>query len=160
MSASADKTLAVTADKSRLRHHDFATVVPRTKWLNDEIVNGLLLWLDHAINLASGITDIQTETRKILVQNSFFFQHIRDRGVRNTQRALGRKGVRKANFLDIDSIIMPVCENKHWTLIVVRPQKRTMSHMDSLTDCANEKYISLIIAWIKDVLEEKFDKNE
>jgi hypothetical protein len=43
---------------------------------------------------------------------------------------------------------------------VVRPQKWTVSHMDSLTDCANERYISLTIAWIKDVLEEKFDKNE
>jgi hypothetical protein len=46
MRASADKTLAFTADKIGLRHHDFATVVPRTESLNNEIVNGLLLgWI-------------------------------------------------------------------------------------------------------------------
>jgi len=154
------KILAQTAENTGLHQHDFAKVVPPTVWLNDEIVNGSLLWLEQAINSAAGITNVKTQTRKTLVLSSFFFPNLQKKGPLNTQRPLGRKGVKKENFLDIDSIFMPICEHSHWTLIVVRPQKRTVSHMDSMSPRGNNKYTNLTMAWVKDMLQEKFKEDE
>ncbi|KAI6781994.1 Ubiquitin-like-specific protease-like protein [Emericellopsis cladophorae] len=154
------KILAQTAENTGLQQHDFAKVVPPTVWLNDEIVNGALLWLEQAINSAAGITNVKTQTRKTLVLSSFFFPNLQKKGPLNTQRPLGRKGVKMENFLDIDSIFMPICEHSHWTLIVVRPQKRTVSHMDSMCPRGNNKYTSLTMAWVKDMLKERFKEDE
>ena len=143
-----------------MRRHDFAKVVSSTEWLNDEIVNGSLMWLDQAINSAAGIKDVKRATRKCLTMSSFFFKRLQDQGVARTQRTLRRYGVEKRNFLDVDTILLPICERAHWTLLVVRPSKRTVAHMDSLNSRGNPAYTNLAVSWLKDVLEEKFIKDE
>ncbi|KAI5457243.1 hypothetical protein BGZ63DRAFT_427964 [Mariannaea sp. PMI_226] len=158
--AASSTTLATTAEGVDLRRHDFAKVVPPTEWLNDEIVNGSLNWLDQAVNAAAGIKDVKKFTRKCLAMSSFFFKRLQDQGVTRTQRTLRRYGVEKRNFLDVDTILMPICEHSHWTLLVIRPSKRTVAHMDSLNPQGNRAYINLALAWIKDVLEEKFVQDE
>ncbi|KAJ3461873.1 hypothetical protein MRS44_010426 [Fusarium solani] len=158
--AAATTTLAKTIEGVDLRRHDFAKVVSSTEWLNDEIVNGSLMWLDQAINSAAGIKDVKRVTRKCLTMSSFFFKRLQDQGVARTQRTLRRYGVEKRNFLDVDTILLPICERAHWTLLVVRPSKRTVAHMDSLNSRGNPAYTNLAVAWLKDVLEEKFIKDE
>ncbi|KAH7146579.1 hypothetical protein EDB81DRAFT_651499 [Dactylonectria macrodidyma] len=153
-------TLATTGEGVDLRRHDFAKVVPATEWLNDEIVNGSLNWLDQAVNSAAGIKDVKRNTRKCLALSSFFFKRLQDQGVRQTQRTLRRYGVEKRNLLDIDTILMPICERSHWTLLVIRPSKRTVAHMDSLNPRGNASNTALALAWMKDVLEEKFQATE
>jgi hypothetical protein len=153
-------SLAKSAEGVDLRRHDFAKVVSATEWLNDEIVNASLLWLDRAINSAAGIKDVKQTTRKCFTLGSFFFKRLQDQGVRSTQRTLRRYGVEKRNFLDIDTILLPICEHSHWTLIVIRPSKRTVAHMDSINAGGNSAYTSRAMAWIKDVLEEKFVQDE
>ncbi|KAF4982539.1 hypothetical protein FZEAL_1849 [Fusarium zealandicum] len=158
--AASTTTLAKTLEGVDLRRHDFAKVVPSTEWLNDEIVNGSLAWLDQAINSAAGIKDVKKNTRKCLAMSSFFFKRLQDQGVARTQRTLRRYGVEKRNFLDVDTILLPICEHSHWTLLIIRPSKRTVAHMDSLNARGNSVYTSLGVAWLKDVLEEKFIKDE
>ncbi|KAL2680708.1 hypothetical protein Neosp_008311 [[Neocosmospora] mangrovei] len=158
--AATTTTLAKTIEGVDLRRHDFAKVVSSTEWLNDEIVNGSLMWLDQAINSAAGIKDVKRATRKCLTMSSFFFKRLQDQGVARTQRTLRRYGVEKRNFLDVDTILLPICERAHWTLLVVRPSKRTVAHMDSLNSRGNPAYTNLAVSWLKDVLEEKFIKDE
>lgn len=152
--------LAKTGEGIDLRRHDFAKVVAPTEWLNDEIVNGSLNWLDQAINSAAGIKDVKKTTRKCLAMSSFFFKRLQDQGVKNTQRTLRRFGVEKRNFLDVNTILLPICERSHWTLLVIRPSKRTIAHMDSMNPHGSRAYTNLAAAWIKDVLEEQFKGDE
>lgn len=158
--AAAATTLARTSEGVELRQHDFSKVVSPTEWLNDEIVNGSLAWLDQAINSAAGIKDVKKHTRKCWATGSFFFTRLREQGVQGTQRTLRRNGVYKTNFLDLDSILIPICELSHWTLLVIRPSKRTIAHMDSMNPRGKEAYIKLAKEWMKNVLEENFIENE
>lgn len=152
-------TIATTNEGTTLRSHDFATVVPATEWLNDEIVNGSLNWLDKAINSAAGITDVKKQTRKCLAMSSFVWKRLQDQ-VTGTQRMLRRSGVTKDNLLLIDTILLPICERSHWTLLVIRPSKRTIAHMDSLNPAGNSKYTERGLDWMKDVLEDNFVADE
>ncbi|KAG5952256.1 hypothetical protein E4U53_001333 [Claviceps sorghi] len=158
--ANASTTLATTAEGVELRRHDFAKIVPPTEWLNDEIVNGSLNWLDQFINTAAGIKDPKKSTRKCLAMSSFFFKRLQEQGVTRTQRTLRRYGVDKKNLLDIDTILLPICEHSHWTLVVIRPSKRTIAHMDSLNPRGSQRYIDLGLAWLKDMMEEQFVDDE
>jgi hypothetical protein len=155
-------TLAVTGEGIDLRRHDFAKVVPETEWLNDEIVNASLNWLDKAINTAAGIKDAKKQTRKCLAMSSFFFKQLREKGVVNfkSERTLRRYGVDKKNLLDVDTILLPICENSHWTLLVVRPSKRTVSHMDSLNPRGSPAITNLAMAWLKQLLDDGFKESE
>ncbi|KAK0390066.1 hypothetical protein NLU13_3639 [Sarocladium strictum] len=163
LSAAPNESLASTAEGTELRRHDFAKVVPSTVWLNDEIVNGALLWLDRAINSAAGIKDPKKQTRKCLALSSFFWKRLVELQGKNTQRTLRRSGVEPRNFLDIETILLPICESNHWTLVVVRPTKRTVAYMDSMrpdrpvTDF--KRYTSLTLAWLRDVLGPKFEED-
>lgn len=153
-------TLATTREGVDLRRHDFAKVVPPTEWLNDEIINGSLNWLDHAINSAAGIKDVRRLTRKCLSMSSFFFKRLQEQGVSGTQRTLRRCGVEKNNMLDVDTILLPICEHSHWTLLVIRPSKRTVAHMDSMNPRGTQSYIDKALEWIKDFLGDMFVEDE
>jgi hypothetical protein len=160
LNAASSTCLAKSAEGVDLRKHDFAKIVSSTEWLNDEIVNASLVWLDRAINSAAGIKDVKRNTRKIWTPGSFFFKRLQDQGTGNTQRTLRRYGIEKRNFLDIDTILLPICEHSHWTLLVIRPSKRTVAHMDSINAGGNRSYTTRAMAWIRDILEEKFIEDE
>ncbi|GKT49430.1 ubiquitin-protein ligase E3A [Colletotrichum spaethianum] len=160
LQAHPSKTLAVTAESVELRKHDFAKVVPETEWLNDEIVNGSLQWLDRYVNAAAGATDVKSPNRVCLAMGSFFYKRLEDNGVQNTERALRRYGVTKANFLKLETILMPICKNNHWTLLVVRPQKRTVSHMDSFNPRGSAAHANRALAWVKAFLGNDYKADE
>lgn len=148
--------LAVTGEGVELRRSDFAKVVPPTEWLNDEIVNGALNWLDKAVNSAAGIKNVRIQTRKCAVFNSFFFKMLREQGVKKGVRPLGRMGIKKENFFEVDTLLLPICENSHWTLLVIRPSKRTVSHMDSLNPRGNMEFIKTASEWLNEFLQDDY----
>ncbi|PHH81118.1 hypothetical protein CDD80_2103 [Ophiocordyceps camponoti-rufipedis] len=160
LTATASRSLATTSEGSELRRHDFATVVPPTQWLNDEIINGSLMWMDKAINEAAGVHDVRRQTRKCLTLNSFFFKDLLNKGPCGTERKLRRCGVNKNNLLDVETIVLPICDRSHWTLMVVRPGSRTVMHLDSLDPRGSSTFTSLAMAWLKEVLQEKFVASE
>lgn len=157
--ATGDAVLAATGEGTELRKHDFATVVPATEWLNDEIVNGCLNWLDKAVNGAAGITDVKAQTRKCFSLSSFFWKKLQG-NVTGTQRMLKRSGITKDNLMQVETMLLPICESSHWTLIVIRPGKRTIAHMDSLNPRGREAYTNIAMAWMRDVLADKFAEDE
>ncbi|WQF81469.1 Putative Ulp1 protease family catalytic domain, papain-like cysteine peptidase superfamily [Colletotrichum destructivum] len=160
LQASSSKTLAITAESIELKKHDFAKVIPQTEWLNDEIVNGSLQWVDRYVNAAAGATDVKSPNRICLAMGSFFYKRLEDNGVQNTERALRRYGVTKANFLKLETILMPICKNNHWTLLVVRPQKRTVSHMDSFNPKGSVAHTNRALSWVEAFLGSDYKPSE
>lgn len=153
--AKPDAVLAKAADSTPLHRHDFCRVVPKTEWLNDEIVNGVLSWLDQAVNHIGGVDDPKSQTRKCLVMTSFYYKQI-ETACKNTQRTLKRKGVTKENLLKVNTILLPICEHSHWTLMVINPSKKTVAHVDSLNPRGTKSVTDLALMWMKDALDEKF----
>ena len=148
-------SLAETPE-AKLTSHDFERLIPSTVWLNDNIVNGTLLWVDNFVNEAAGITNVKAQTRKCLMPGSFFFTRLLDHGVEGTERTLRRLGVTKDNILDIETILMPICQVHHWTLVVVEPRKRRISHFDSLNPAGSDGKRALARDWMKSVLGDAF----
>ncbi|KAJ6781070.1 hypothetical protein PWT90_03051 [Aphanocladium album] len=157
--ASPDAVLAKAADSTPLHRHDFCRVIPKTEWLNDEIVNGVLSWLDQAVNHIGGVDDPKTQTRKCLVMTSFYYKQIKT-ACRNTQRTLKRKGITKEQLLKVNTILLPICEHAHWTLMAIKPSRRTVAHVDSLNPRGNKAVTDLALNWMKDALDDKFVASE
>ncbi|XWX01000.1 hypothetical protein V2A60_009025 [Cordyceps javanica] len=157
--ANPDAVLAKAADSTPLHRHDFCRVIPKTEWLNDEIVNGVLSWLDQAVNHIGGVDNPKTQTRKCLVMTSFYYKQIKTT-CKNTQRTLKRKGITKENLLEVNTILLPICEHSHWTLMVINPSKKTVAHIDSLNPRGTKSVTELALMWMKDALDEKFVPGE
>ncbi|KAJ3485975.1 hypothetical protein NLG97_g6708 [Lecanicillium saksenae] len=157
--ASPDAVLAKAADSTPLHRHDFCRVIPKTQWLNDEIVNGVLSWLDQAVNHIGGVDDPKTQTRKCLVMTSFYYKQIKT-ACKNTQRTLKRKGVTKEDLLKVNTILLPICEHSHWTLMAISPSRKTVAHVDSLNPRGNKDVTDLALNWMKDALDDKFVASE
>lgn len=153
--ANPDAVLAKAADSTPLHRHDFCRVIPKTEWLNDEIVNGVLSWLDQAVNHIGGVDDPKAQTRKCLVMTSFYYKQIKT-ACKNTQRTLKRKGITKENLLKVNTILLPICEYSHWTLMVINPSKKTVAHVDSLNPRGSKSVTDLALSWMKDALDDKF----
>lgn len=158
--ASPTTNLATTGQGVELRRHEFAKVVPPTEWLNDEIVNGSLHWLDTAINTAAGIKNVRLQTRKCASFSSYFFKMLRDRGAKSGVRTAKREGITKDNILQVDTLLFPICEASHWTLLVIRPSKKTVAHMDSLNPRGNESFIKLGYEFLREIMGNDFVEKE
>ncbi|KAJ4857448.1 hypothetical protein T069G_08345 [Trichoderma breve] len=142
--------VATTCQGTPLRRHDFATVAAAKTWLNDEIVNGALAELEKQINLVAGITDYKQQGRKCLVMNSFFWPRVKEAGGKKTQSILRRMGVTPKNLLLMDTILIPICQNYHWTLMVIQPKQRKVMHVDSFNH--RSSHPDLALAWMSDYL--------
>lgn len=153
------RVYCTTPEGADLRKHDFVSVLGERNWLNDEIVNGAVVFLDRSINESAGVADFKQQTRKCLALNSFFFKSLLADGYQSTRRKLQRHGVNKNNLLNVDTVLMPVCTNSHWTLVVIRPRLRTVAHMDSLNPEGSGHFIDVTMGLIRHVLEEKFEES-
>lgn len=147
--------LAKSPDGTVLQKKDFETVVRQNQWLNDEIVNATLLHLGNYVNQKAGIKNTRVCTPKIQILNSFVGKNL-DEGRPPTERMLRRAGIRKDNFLDIETILVPLCRGAHWTLVAVRPKHRQIYHMDSLNNRGNPDLIAKVDAWVRGVLGDDY----
>ncbi|CAK7238952.1 MAG: hypothetical protein STHCBS139747_000373 [Sporothrix thermara] len=156
--ADPNKDIAKSPEGTALRRNDFKTVVSKSEWLNDEIVNGFLLHLANYINGKAGITNPKTQTPKCHAFTSFFWKPLSTKGAAGTERWMKRVGVTKDNFLKIDTILIPICESSHWTLVVVRPGRATITHMDSLGSRGAGRPVvtNTVMRWVKDLLKDSF----
>ncbi|KAL6889932.1 hypothetical protein HDV57DRAFT_488097 [Trichoderma longibrachiatum] len=151
-----DMVLATTCQGIPLHRRDFVSVVAAKSWLNDEIVNGALAELDKQINLANGVfvSEAFNKKRKSLVLNSFFWPKMMQTGGRDSQRWLRRAGISTSSFLDLDIVLIPICEAYHWTLLALKPRQRTVVHMDSFNRPSSHP--QLAIEWMKDLLGDAY----
>ncbi|ODA77486.1 hypothetical protein RJ55_07115 [Drechmeria coniospora] len=159
LEGSASLSWCTTPEGTDLRRHDFASVLPETQWLNDEIINGSIMWLDRCINGAAGIKDVKKQTRKCLTLNSFFSKALLEKGTKDADRKLRRSGVTKENMLEVETMLMPVCLQHHWTLLVIRPALRTVSHLDSLNPQGNKRLTDVAMSLVRFILQDKFEES-
>ncbi|KAK4144069.1 uncharacterized protein C8A04DRAFT_28186 [Dichotomopilus funicola] len=151
--------LAKTLEGQSLTRRDFVEkLLPPTAWLNDNIIIGSILYLADYVNKAKGATD---QEPKCAAFTSYFWPRVESHGIGACGRLLRKAGVRKANFLDIDTILIPICSGAHWTLAVIRPGQRTVAHMDSMRSGAGHPTLKAkLLEVVRFILEDKFVEAE
>ncbi|KAJ1325103.1 sentrin-specific protease 1 [Microdochium nivale] len=111
--------------------HDFQQLVPSNVWLNDNIIQASLALTAQDINARAGITKT-SQTPKCVTASSYFYNSFSEGRVRNPARGFKKEwGLTGANFKDVDTILMPINRNSHWTMLVIRPTARTIAYVDS-----------------------------
>lgn len=151
--------LAKTPEGTPLQRKDFETVVPENQWLNDEIVNGALSHLNNYINQKAGIKNTRVQTPKSQLLNSFMGKSLNE-GKPITERMMRRLGVKKENFLQIQTILIPICRGSHWTIVVIRPRHRQIYHLDSLNPAGQQDLKHKALAMVRQFLGSTFIENE
>ena len=158
----ADQTaeLAKSPEGTPLTTRDFERVVTKTEWLNDEIVNSSLMHLANRVNAMAGIHDTKKQPPKCHAFSSFFWPQL-VKGPQSTLRWMKRKGVTKANFLDVETILIPICQSLHWTMVVVQPMRRTVAYMDSMgpQGVGRRGVADVVVKWVEGVLEDKWTED-
>ncbi|KAI1780628.1 cysteine proteinase [Hypoxylon cercidicola] len=145
-------------DSVELTPHDFSRLVPAGAWLNDNAIQAALLHLAIFINNAAGIVP-KKSTPKCVAISSLYWSGFQ----RNKQafpRGLARTwGMRPDNFLDIDTVLIPVNKHNHWTVLVIRPLRRTIAYLDSYYGSPGP-HIRDVRGWLQQFLGPKYVANE
>ncbi|EGS23735.1 specific protease-like protein [Thermochaetoides thermophila DSM 1495] len=151
--------LAKTLEGQPLVRRDFEEkLLPATAWLNDNVIIGAIFYIADYVNTKKGAPN---QEPKCTAFTSFFWPRLLSHGPGGCGRLLRRANVRKANFLDIDTILIPICESSHWTLAVIRPGRRTVSHLDSMAaGRGSERVKAKLLELVKFVLEDQFVEAE
>jgi hypothetical protein len=102
-------------------------------WLNDEIINsGILSAIEFAESLSKGL-------KSVLFLSLGFFDHFRSNKnyineVEVASKMKWMKDWKKDWANQINSLLIPINQSNHWTLMVVYPRVRRILHLDSCSD--------------------------
>lgn len=151
--------LVKTLEGQPLTRRDFEEkLLPPTAWLNDNVIIGSILHVADYVNKTNGATD---QEPKCAAFTSYFWPRVLSHGPSACGRLLRRAGVRKANFLDIDTVLIPICAQSHWTLAVIRPGKRTVAHIDSMRGGRGDRNVKAkLLELVAFILEDQFVEAE
>jgi hypothetical protein len=157
--AKSETSLAQTPEGTALTRRDFLKLIPPTEWLNDDMVIGPLQHTAQYINEEAGVDKMHP---KCAALTSFFWPRLQEHGPAQVGRLMRQAGIRKENLLEMETILIPICQNNHWTLAVVFPARRVVSHIDSLGhNGAGRPAVTIkILDWVKTTLQEKFVEEE
>jgi hypothetical protein len=168
--ATEDKA-AIIIPKQNISRHDLGTILPQKgidsslSWLNDQIVNGSLQQMvDHALTLEGHDKKSTTKPAKYWAVNSNWLNTVlKSKHGDGITRWAGKRGVnlKGKNLLEAEAIFMPVCSGNHWTLVVVRPKKRIIEYLDSLSNKREDpSKIRVALRWISYELGKEYDEDE
>ncbi|KAI8955279.1 hypothetical protein F4801DRAFT_574864 [Xylaria longipes] len=145
----------VHPDAVELKPRDFAKLVPPTAWLNDDCVHSTLCCLAAYINEKASVRP-KVDTPKCVAVSSLYWKAFCDDHKKIYPRPFSRKwNMTPENFLDIDTVLIPVNSNAHWTLIAIRPSRRTVSYLDSFHH-RNDAQLRHAYQWLQLFLGDKF----
>lgn len=158
-SADPSQTLATTPDGQALTKRDFLEkLLPPTAWLNDNVITGSILHVGQYVNSKAGAT---VQDPACAAFTSYFWPRLESAGPAQCGRLMRRAGVKKDNFLSLGSVLIPICSGSHWTLAAVLPNKRIVTHMDSLRGGrGNPAVTAKLLEWVKVTLGELFVADE
>ncbi|TVY47330.1 Ubiquitin-like-specific protease [Lachnellula occidentalis] len=164
VSSNPHRVITTSIGGTELRIKDFATLLGRRAWLNDEIINTYIEWVVDAANKAAIAQakefDEPTSTvPKFIAHNSFFYENLVKKGPSSTQGLMRRKKAPGTSLLDVDSVFVPICKGSHWTVGVVRPIAKTIEYFDSMGGNPYS-FIKLMRDWLKFQLGEKYIEAE
>ncbi|KAI9744922.1 MAG: hypothetical protein M1818_001848 [Claussenomyces sp. TS43310] len=151
-------TLTTTVGGTELRGKDLLTLLGEHSWLNDEIINGYLEWIVEHANVTSARNG-RNATPKAVTFNSFFYKKLASDGPQSVLRWSKRKRIDGKRLLDVDTILIPVNNASHWTLLVVCPTARTVEYLDSFGGTPTH-FIKNIMEWLMAELRSDFVAQE
>jgi hypothetical protein len=105
------------------------------QWLNDEIVNAYLKLVITEGNARHNIKPGQAP--KFHAFNSFFYGNLASKGYAGVSRWAKKAKLEGKNLLNAESILIPVNQNLHWTLLVITPAARQIEYFDSFSGNPN-----------------------
>ncbi|KAK3371437.1 hypothetical protein B0T24DRAFT_531935 [Lasiosphaeria ovina] len=153
--------LAQAVDGSNLTGRDMSMLIPPTEWLNDNVINASLAHLAKRINAVNdNAGDGRDQAPKCAALSSFFYPRINSAGPNSAGRVMRQANIRAPFFLDIDTILVPICNGSHWTLGVVRPTRRTVTHMDSMRADGSTEVTGVLLNWVKATLGQAFVESD
>jgi len=140
---------------TRLHRRDFEErLLPRTAWLNDDVIDGILLYIAEYVNKKAKATRCAALT-------AAFWKWFQANGIARSRRMLSAAGISKETFLDFETVLIPICEDSHWTLVVVRPQARMIAHMDSMRGGHGIARVQQeVVKMVRAILDEKWVEGE
>ncbi|KAI0424834.1 hypothetical protein F5Y09DRAFT_347319 [Xylaria sp. FL1042] len=145
----------VHPDAVELKPRDFAKLVPPTAWLNDDCVHSSLCCLAAYVNNKANVKP-KVDPPKCVAVSSLYWNAFCQDNKKLYPRLFSRKwNLTPANFFDADTVLIPVNSNAHWTLIIIRPSRKTVSYMDSFHH-RNERQLHHAYEWLKLFLGDKF----
>lgn len=158
MASPENRQLATTLGGDPLTRRDLATCHSRYAWLNDEIINAYLaLIVDYARRAAGNYG--RHEKPKFHAFNSFFFSNLRDKGYESVRRWATRAKIGKEALLGVDTVLVPIHDHAHWTLLVIKPAARTIEHFDSLGSLSRA-HVARAMTWLRGELGNLFVEEE
>jgi sentrin-specific protease 1 len=158
------RPLATAIKGLEISGKDFATLLGRRSWLNDEIINAYLEWIEDAANKAAAAEakacgERVSDVPKFIAHNSFFYESLVNKGPNSMERLMKRKKAAGKSFMQVDSMFVPICKGSHWTVGVVRPIAKTIEYFDSMGG-NGEPFIRLMRSWLKAQLGDAYIEDE
>ncbi|KAG9232215.1 hypothetical protein BJ875DRAFT_467501 [Amylocarpus encephaloides] len=156
--------LATSLRGNELRLHDFAKLLGRGSWLNDEIINTYIEWVVEAANKAA-IDEEKASGKtpgtvpKFIAHNSFFYQNLIKKGASSTANLMKRKKAPGNSLMEVDSVFVPINKGSHWTIGVVRPVAKTIEYFDSMGG-SPQSFTNLMRDWLKFALGKAYIEEE
>ncbi|KAI1213597.1 cysteine proteinase [Annulohypoxylon truncatum] len=147
-------------DGVELTPHDFGRLVPSNEWLNDNDIQAALVHLATYINDKAGVRP-KVDAPKCVALSSQYWSNFRAEPRKNVYpRGLDRNwGMKPANFLDIDTLLIPVNQGNHWTVLVIRPTRRTVAYVDSFHSLG-PRHLTDAKTWLETFLGSKYVADE
>ncbi|KAB5585781.1 hypothetical protein GE09DRAFT_37887 [Coniochaeta sp. 2T2.1] len=133
-------------------------LLPPTAWLNDNVIIASIQHIGSFVNQKAGAPN---DNPKCVPFTSYFWPRLESSGPGSVGRLMRRAGVRKDNLLSIETILIPICSGAHWTLGVVKPQQKSVLHMDSLRGGRGDPRVTgKIMDWVKFTLGDLFQEDQ
>jgi Ulp1 family protease len=131
------KIITKSKEGTELLVKDFATLLGRHAWLNDEIINTYIEWIvlaanEDAVAQAVARGEKPSTVPRFIAHNSFFWENLKKKGAESTERLMKRKKAPGISLMEVDSVFVPICSGNHWTIGVVRPVAKTIEYFDSM----------------------------
>ncbi|KAI1323829.1 hypothetical protein F5Y16DRAFT_424622 [Xylariaceae sp. FL0255] len=114
-----------------LQPRDFAKLVPETAWLNDDIIYNSLCCIANYVNEAAGVKDRVDAPKCVAFTSLYWKTFIADNKKVYPRTLLRGWNLTPQNFHEVETILVPINDGVHWTVMVVRPQRKEIAFLDS-----------------------------
>ncbi|KAK5660874.1 hypothetical protein OQA88_12245 [Cercophora sp. LCS_1] len=137
------------------------TLLLPQSWLSDTVICYTLEWAVKSIRAMKGETDREAPKTIMLTQDFWNLLVATGKGPASCARMASRNKITPERFFDIEVIVIPIVKGAHWTLAVVRPHDKIITHMDSMKRGGSHKEVlDWIQKWIQFVLGAAFVEEE
>lgn len=142
---------------------DLHTLVPKTTWLNDEVVNKYLSDLVQKACEKRGFTEQDRKEGKAPPYSNIpsqFWESLTQRGPEGVRNWARRPKLDQGRLLSCERVLIPICHSYHWRLVVISGTEKTIEYFDSLPHGSSQPYTKGVLDWVKAVLGSAFDSQQ